>query len=132
MQKLASQTNVRIKTLRETDYLTVKILNRCRSSKNSFWQETFKSYIKIRENFLAEYSNHMLLHLIIGNNQLSLDGRPANIPSMHRKTLATTVNPKFSLQSPTQYMRLHEGIKWIEKQKCVLNILAIKMTLKTT
>ena len=115
MQILASQTNVSIKTLRETDYLTVEILNRCRSSKNSFWQETFKSYIKIRENFLAEYPNHRLLQLINGNNQLSLDGRPANIPSMHRKTLATTVNPEFSLLSPTQYLKVHKGIGLITR-----------------
>ena len=100
MQILASQTNVSIKTLREIDYLTVKILNRCK--------RLFKSYIKIRENFLAEFPNHRLLKLINGNNQLSLDSRPANIPSMQQKTLVTTVNPEFSLLSSTQYMRLHE------------------------
>ena len=47
MQIFASQANVNIKTLRESDYLTVEILNKCRNSKNSFWHETFKSYSNI-------------------------------------------------------------------------------------
>merc|ERR1712082_272802 len=92
--------------------------------KNPFWQETFNSFIKVREHFLAEYPNHRLLKLINGNNQLTLDGRPANILSMHKKTLATTDNPDFSIMTTTQYMRNHEDIMWNKKQNCVLSILA--------
>ena len=105
MQILATQTKVKIATLHETDYLTLETLNKCRSTNNFFWQETFKSYIKVHENFLAEYPNHRLLQLINGNNQLTLDGRSANIPCMHRKTLATTVNPDFY----TKYNSVYEN-----------------------
>ena len=64
--------------------------------------------------------------------QPTLDGRPANIPSMHRKNLATTVNPDFSILSTTQYMRTHENTMWLKNQKSVLSILAIKVILKIT
>ena len=55
--------------------------------------------------------------MINGNNQLPLDGRPANIPSMQNKTLATTVNRDFSIMTTTQYMRGHDDIMWIKKPK---------------
>merc|ERR1712082_541013 len=82
MQILATQTAISIPTLRETDYLTLDVLIKCKITKKPFWQEAFNSYLKVRENFLAEYPDQRLLQLINGNNQLTLDGRSANIPSI--------------------------------------------------
>ena len=118
MQILSTKTTSELATLCETDYLRTEVLNKCKSTKNYFWQETFKSYIKVREHFLAEYSNHRLLQLTNGNDQLTLDGRPTNIHSMHKKTLATTVNPDFSILTTTQYMRTQEDTMWIKKNPC--------------
>merc|ERR1712082_43164 len=117
MQILATQSAISVPTLRETDYLTVDVLMKCKRTKKNFWQETFNSYIKVRENFLAEYPNQRLLQLINGNNQLTLDVRPANLHSMHKKTLATTINPDLSIMTTNQYMRDHEEEMWIKKPK---------------
>ena len=126
MQILAAQTATQLTTLRETYYLSVDVLIKCKTTKNPFWQETFSSYIKVRESFLAEYRNHKLLQLINGNNQLTLDGRPANIPSMHIKTLATMVNPDFSIMTTTQYLRTHEDTMWIKKPKLCVEYIKYK------
>jgi hypothetical protein len=85
MQILAAQTATQLTTLQETDHISVDVLIKCKTTKNLFWQENFSSYIKERENFLAEYPNHRLLQLMNGNNQLTLDVRSADIPSMHKK-----------------------------------------------
>ncbi|MCP3680183.1 MAG: hypothetical protein GY782_08030, partial [Gammaproteobacteria bacterium] len=130
MQILATQSAISVPTLRETDYLTVDVLMKCKRTKNPFWQETFNSYIKVRENFLAEYPNPRLLQLINGNNQLTLDGRPANIPSMHKKTLATTINPDLSIMTTTQYMREHEEVMWIKKPKLRADYIKYKNNFK--
>merc|ERR1712082_206137 len=71
----------------------------------------------------------MGLQLINGNNQLTLDGRPANIPSMHKNTLATTVNPNFSIMTTSQYMRNHEDIMWIKKPKLCAEYIKYKNNL---
>ncbi len=47
MQILATQSAISTPTLRETDYLTVDALTKCKRTKNPFWQETFNSYIKV-------------------------------------------------------------------------------------
>merc|ERR1712239_84018 len=108
---------ITIPTLRETDYLILDVLLKCKNTKNPFWQEAFNSYLKVRENFLAEYPDQRLLQLINGNNQLTLDGRSANIPSMHKKTLATTMNPDLTLLTTSQYMGELEEMMWIKKPK---------------
>ena len=117
MQILATQTATDISTLRETHFLSVEVLMKCKSTKNLFWQETFGSYLKVRENFLAQYPNHRLLQLINDNNLITSDGRPAKIPSMHQKTLASTVNKDFSIMTTNQYMRIHADKMWIKKPK---------------
>ena len=42
---LASQTCIEIQTLREIDYLTQGNINKCKNTKNPFWQETFRTFI---------------------------------------------------------------------------------------
>ena len=117
MQILATQTATNIATLQETDYLSVEVIRQCKNTKNLFWHETFSSFLKVRENFLAEYPNHRLLQLINGNNLITSDGRPAYISSMHQKTLATAVNSDFSHMTTNQYMIRFENLMWIKKPK---------------
>merc|ERR1712082_319969 len=60
----------------------------------------------------------------------TLDGRPANIPSMHKKTLATTWDPDLSIMTTTQYMREHEEVMWIKKPKLRADYIKYKNNFK--
>ena len=68
-------------------------------------------------NFLAENPDHMLLQLINGNSQITLDGRSKHRQSLENKLMAYTVNPDYSLASITQYMLAHSEKSWIKKPK---------------
>ncbi len=117
---LASQACIEIHTLREIDYLTQGNINKCKNTKNPFWQETFRTFITVQNNLLEEFPEHRLLQLINGNNQVTHDGRARQITSMCKMTLAQTVNPDFTIMSTTQYMANHNEIMWLKKPKSVL------------
>ncbi|MCP3680889.1 MAG: hypothetical protein GY782_11805, partial [Gammaproteobacteria bacterium] len=114
---LTSQTCIEIHTLRENDYLTQGNINKCKNSKNPFWQETFRTFTTVQNNFLEEFPEHRLLQLVNGNNQVTHDGKARQIISMSKKTLAHTVNPDFTIMSTTQYMANHSEIMWLKKPK---------------
>ena len=88
-------------------------INKCKNSGNPFWCETFKTFKIVTENFLAENPDHMLLQLINGNSEITLDGRSKYWQSLENKTLAYTV----TLSQHSQYMLAHSEQMWIKKPK---------------
>ena len=113
---LASQASIEIHTLCEIDYLTQGNINKCKNTRNPFWQETFRTFTTVQNNFLEEFPDHRLLQLINGNNQVTHDGRARQITSMNKCTLAHTVNPDFTIMSTTQYMLKYRDLMWLKKQ----------------
>merc|ERR1712082_313415 len=119
---LASQAWIEIHTLHEIDYLTQRNINKCKNTKNPFWQETFRTFTTVQNNFQEEFPEHRLLQLINGNNQVTHHGRARQITSMCKITLAQTVNPDFNIMSTTKYMSNHSEIMWLKKPKSMLII----------
>ena len=59
----------------------------------------------------------MLLQLINGNSEITLDGRSKYWQSLENKTMAITVTPDYSLASITQYMLAYSEQMWIKQRK---------------